>query len=611
MPANHASDPHADPADRRAAARAARTTGGPKAPRWASWAVPLLIAVLALVPYWSARSFELVWDDPFLLQQLEAKDHAGGVAGLLGAEFRLLPDRATGYYRPLTTATLVLDARPAWGDANPDQVRRAAARLHRTNLGLHAACSALVAVLFQQLLGLGWPAALGAALFAVHPTHIEPAVFVSARADSLACLFSLLSVLAWLAARGETDRAGRRRWLLGGAGVAALLAALAKESALLLPVAIAAWSALLRRDGRGPHRRVPQVRWGELAPWLVAVAVALLLRLVVAHVGFGTRVDASSSGGLGAFLRLGVPALLLYLRLWVIPWPLNAYYTGSQLAITAWTGIAVVALAAVTWVAVRRGRRALALAGWAFAVVFLIPVLHLAPLQGAAAAERFLYLPSVGLCLLAATALAGLEATTNAGNTRVVAGVILLAYVATSAAGVKPWQSNQTLFTRMVATSPTAPVAHHGLASVYAEQGLQLKAIEHYRRALELKPDHMGALNGLAVANIQMKKYEEARPPLQQALRLRPDLPDAYTNMGISYAMQDSYQVAIPYFVQAAKLNPRSPRARFNLGLALQQVGDHDGARAELEVLTKLDRAMAERLRNEIEGKAPPQPTPP
>jgi tetratricopeptide (TPR) repeat protein len=580
--------------------------GRPGAPRWAPWAAVLFVAVLAVVPFWAARTFEPVWDDPLLLEQLEALDRAGGVSALLRSEFRLLADRPTGYYRPFTAWSLVRDARPGFGSATAEQIARSARRLHRTNLLLHALCSALVLVLLWVLVGFGWSAVLGAVLFAVHPVHVEPAVFVSARADSMACAFALASTLAWIGARAAGMRAWHRRALLWLGAMAALLGALSKESALLLPLALLAWSLWLP-----PRVPVAPAAWWRsnrewILTWMVAVAAALALRLWVARVGFGTSEEASSAGGIAAFLRLGLPALLLYLRLWIVPWPLNAHYTSDQLTISLATAVAVAALATLTWWAARRGRGELALAGWAFALVFLLPVLHLAPLQGAAAAERFLYLPSVGLVLVVAAALAASDATPSAPKTRILAGIVMLASVGVAATATRPWRNNETLFTRMVASSPQSPVAHHGLASVYAEQGLQVKAIEHYRRTLELQPDHADALNGLAVAHIQMKNYGEARIPLALALRLRPDLPDAYTNMGIAYAMQDSYAVAIPYFVGAARLSPRSPRARFNLGLALWKVDDRDGARAELEVLQQLDASMAERLRAEMSKGVPP-----
>lgn len=574
-------------------------------------AVALLVAILGVLPFWTARNFETVWDDPFLLDQLESVVGAGGALALVRSEFRLFADRPTGYYRPLTAWTLVRDARPGFGEAPSDQQQREAARrLHRTNLLLHAGCSVLVLLLLWALLGPGWPAVLGAALFAVHAVHVEPAVFVSARADSLACALALASTLAWLGARRAGESATRRRLLEVSGAVAALLGALAKETVLLLPVALVLWSLLLPQPG--PLRRADWWRThrGWLMAWLAAVVGALLLRVAVARVGLGTSAETSSDGGMASFVRLGLPALLLYLRLWIVAWPANAYYTAGQLAVGGFTLLAAALLAALTWFAARRGERRLIAAAWAFSLVFLGPVLHLVPLQGAAAAARFLYLPSVGLAMLVALGLRAAETAGAAPVARVLTAVALMANVGLGASAARTWRDNQTLFSRMIETSPHSPVAHHGLASVYAEQGLQLKAIKHYERTLELKPDHTRALNGLAVAHIQMKNYAEARDPLRKALQMRPDLPDAYTNMGIAYAMQDSYQVALPYFVTAARLTPRSPRARFNLGLALWKLDDPEGARSELEVLQRLDAAMAQRLRQEMSEDPAPPPAP-
>ena len=115
-------DPHRTPHDAGLVSAAHASTERSSAPRWAMWAATLFVASLAMVPFWPARHFELVWDDPFLLEQLEAKQRSGGMAAVVGSEFRVLQDRPTGYYRPFTAWTLLRDARPAWGGAHGDQV---------------------------------------------------------------------------------------------------------------------------------------------------------------------------------------------------------------------------------------------------------------------------------------------------------------------------------------------------------------------------------------------------------------------------------------------------------------------------------------------------------
>jgi hypothetical protein len=250
-------------------------------PTVAGWVATLGIVALSTLPFLSALHFDLVWDDPLLLAEVGRVAEHDGAAGLFTSDFRLHSERSMGFYRPLTTLSLWVQIRDAWREGGEDALPRAAPWLHAGNLVLHAACSVLVWILLRRVGVAWWASWLAAAIFAVHPVHVEPTVFVSARTDSLAALGVLASL--WCGCEGLRAGTARRRWWwFSAGGVFGLLAALAKEQALLLPVFLMLCWCLLRGT-YGTAR--PRLIW--VAPWLAGALVALAMRFGLAHVGFG------------------------------------------------------------------------------------------------------------------------------------------------------------------------------------------------------------------------------------------------------------------------------------------------------------------------------------
>jgi tetratricopeptide (TPR) repeat protein len=228
--------------------------------------------------------------------------------------------------------------------------------------------------------------------------------------------------------------------------------------------------------------------------WIAAVALALWLRLGVAHVAFGSGQSVATSGSVAWFLRLGLPALVTYLKLWFLPWPLRGYYTGYELAPSLAGAAGVIATALLVTLALRRGRGREAIAALGFTIIFLLPVMHLVPLQGAAAAERFFYLPSVGMTLLTAFALESLayQKTWRIVSRAAMAAAVVACVVA-SIQGARPWASDATLFARLVVVSPQAPGPHTAFAEVLARRGQYAQAEQECREAIRLMPEYSTA----------------------------------------------------------------------------------------------------------------------
>ncbi len=440
-----------------------------------------------------------------LLALVGQRVREGGLARLLGSEFLLGPGTsATGFYRPVVLLSLFLDGRLGGG---------AAWAYHATNILLHALCSVLVLALARRLLT---PAgALAAALlFALHPVHAEAVAFVSARTDLWAAAFVLASVLLWLRCRGRGE--GAFGWTGGASALCLLLGALSKEISLVLPAVLLAWEALSSPAGAGarPKGTGSGGRDGARGsscgprrePWSSRSTAGWRGR----H-GARRRTPRPRRRAL-PFVPLLLSRAMGYLRLLFLPWPLSANYTAGDLAPDpGWIlGAAAAAAVILAGCLLLPGRT-----GWKGALwtgLFLAPVMGFVPIASAVIAERFLYLPSVGFCLI----VGGLYGRWRDARNRPVAdlamAVVLVCCAAGALAGQRPWRDEETLYTRMARTSPDCFVAHLNLGNTLARAGRIEEARAEFQRAVELAPSRADAWNNLGSARETPRGREPARP---------------------------------------------------------------------------------------------------
>jgi tetratricopeptide (TPR) repeat protein len=293
------------------------------------------------------------------------------------------------------------------------------------------------------------------------------------------------------------------------------------------------------------------------------------------------------------------------LKLWVLPWPLCGYYTGHEL-IVRWptlVGCAIVVLLFV--VAIRAGRGREAAAAGSLALIFLFPVLHLFPLAGAVAAERFLYLPSVGFALLTTLALTAFERSRmSRWISRAAVGAMVVAGLVLSARAARSWENNASLYAYMVKSSPHEAPPHRGLAEVYFFQGKLADAERECREAIRLDPNFADAYELLGVVNAKERNFAGAHQALETALRLAPRQASISSNLGMLDLSEGNVPGALAYFRSAVALAPDFADAHHKLGAVLLMSGDVAGARAEAVVLDRLDPARARDLRQRIDRAA-------
>ncbi len=490
-------------------------------------------------------------------------------------------------WMPVTRISYLVDA-SVWGLDPRD--------FHLTNLLLHAAGVLVVFLLLRRLTGSYWRSLLVAGLCAVHPLRVEPVAWIADRKDLLGFLGVVLSIGAyarWAAGRG-------RRWYVVSLGLF-VLAAGAKAATVVLPLLLLLvdlWPlGRLRLPGAaaaaGEGRARPPGRLlAEKLPFLaVSVAVAAL------------AVAASASGRYGAqeapplLERLGIAVATYGVYLERLAWParLAVAYPPASLELPVWRIAAVgLLLALLTVGALRQARRRPALCwGWLWYLVALLPVLGLVSGRFQPAADRYVYLPLLGLFVAVAWGLGELAARPRLRiPVAVLAAAWVLVLAGLAARQRTWWRGTVPLLEHALAVTEGNAFAHANLGLAFMEEGRAEEAAVQLEAALRLKGNAEVAydLGNLLAGTGDL---ERAMRYYRAALRLRPGFAEAHNNLGSLLVRTGRTAEAIGQFRAALAAEPGFARAHYNWAMALLTEGRPEEAAAHLRRALALDPGYA------------------
>jgi Tfp pilus assembly protein PilF len=549
--------------------------------------VSLVVALVAAAAYAATLGYDLVWDDTLLIQQSWRLHHWAELPSLLVSQFWSEVGEASHYYRPLTTLTFFLDVQ-VWG-LQPFG-------FHLTNVLAHVAVTLAVLAVARRVTGGELAAVISALAFALQPLHAESVSFVSGRTDVLAALFCLLALLAYDRGRDQP----RWSWTACSLG-AYLLALLAKEVAITLPAVLALWDWRVRgdlRDRRAAWRGA--VRYGAYG---AVVAIYLGLRLFALR-GV-THAEAGAWGSLVTRLLTTLQTVASYAWMTIVPYPANAYRVIVPATVPPdlrwWLAMAGLgaAIVATAW-ALRRAPAAGFGALWFWITLAPSVAVNLLPLPTALMAERFLYLPTVGYCLIlgwAASRLLGPVALGRTAQLRLAPALglaaLLLAYFVLTIWRNEDWRDEYRLYSRMAETSPGAAVPHINLAFVQLPRGEVGSANDHLREAVRLAPGNPRAQAGLGLTETMLGHLDAG---LQHGLRARdlaPENADVRASLGALYLSRGEPARAVPELRQSLRLKPNQVHAALNLALALAWLDQPDAAEAQLARALVLVQTMS------------------
>jgi len=451
-----------------------------------------LLLTVACAVYANSIGNDFIWDDVELIENNPLIRNPGNLRKIATTHYWDLGkegERVIGNYRPLTVASYLLNYQVAGADPAAFRV---------VNIALHALNTCLV-YLLCAVLGLSWPAALVAGLlFAVHPVHVEAVVWITGRGELLAC-FGLLAAM-YFHLRHRRDGAPSQ---VAASVVFFLLALLSKESAIaFIPIVIGLEIVLSLAEG-APASRV-RSRVLSCLPYLLVSLAFLAVRYAVLGgaedrgAGPGTFFLGSTAAEI--FLTM-VKVFAKYWALLLFPAKLSAHYDQIDIPVPeslldpsflAAVGVHVAVLAAI--IALFRTKRHLAAFALSWVYLALLPYSHLVHFEWLMA-ERFLYIPSVGIALAAALAVEAVRRTDRAPTRRTAGAVASAALCAIALLAVRTvdrnrdWAHETEFFGVLAADKPTLAGARLGYGKALEKVGRYEEALTEYEAVVRLRPD--------------------------------------------------------------------------------------------------------------------------
>jgi tetratricopeptide (TPR) repeat protein len=568
-----------------------------------------MLALVTIALYWPATGYDFVnYDDPDFVT---ANPHVQGGLSWEGVRWAFGNTEQAVYWAPLMWLSHMLVCQVfglnAWGH-------------HLINVLLHAANTALVFLLLRRITGATWRCLAVAALFGLHPLRVESVVWVTERKDVLSALFFFLTLWAYSryaevqrpkpevqspkskvqspgAASNNTPPPSRithhashitfhvsRFYLLSLFCFA--LGLMSKPMVVTLPC------VLLLLDywplQRFNHSRVQRLVMEKIPFFALALAASVATFMVQSH---GGAVAGGEKLPLGA---RGGNALISYCRyLEKMFWPTDlavfyphpGYWPMGKVLLAGGLLLGISAL-----LFAKRRQYPFMLMGWLWYCGTLVPAIGLVQSGDQAMADRFTYLPSLGVLILVvwgAYELAGRRpygamAWSVAGSTAIVLCTVL------TRQQIGYWKDSESLFRHALEVTEKNELAHNNLGSALDEKGQTDEAIRQYDEALRLKPDDATAHANLGMALARKGQTDAAIRQYQEALRLKPDYAEPHYSLGNVLARAGQIDDAMREYQEAVRLNPDYAAAHNNLGFALARKGQMDQAIREYQEAIRL-----------------------
>jgi tetratricopeptide (TPR) repeat protein len=530
------------------------------------------LAVLTFVVFLRALDCGFInFDDRFYVTR---NKHVTNGLTLDGARWAFTA-YAPFYWHPLTWLSLQLDASLWWPDPRGFLL---------TNVLFHAANAALVFLALRLLTGVYWCSAAAALLFAVHPLRVESVAWVTERKDVLSVFFGLLALCVYAA---YTRRPSPWRYLAMATMYA--LSLMAKPMLVTLPF------LLLVLDW-WPLKRLLPARSERRATWLLVLEKLPLLALAAASSFVTARAQLGSKPGLEGLRLAGrlenatvSYAIYLFKTVWPVdlaiyyPHPLHAYNGVDHLPAGQVVAAALLLTATTCGAIVLRKRAPYLLAGWVWYLVALVPVIGFFQSGDQAYADRFTYLPQIGILVAACWGVADLAG--KHARAAALAGVVLATVLAVlSWNQLSYWRDPQTLWRHALETTGPNPLAFICLAENVGDE----EAAGYYRKALEIDPESTDAHMSLGDIYLRAGKFDDATREQEEAVRISPEAEGAYCNLGNIELRRGRYARAAEYFSEQLRARD-SAEAHGNLGAALNYQGKFADAEKEFKEALRLD----------------------
>lgn len=541
--------------------------------------ITVALLVLTVAAYYSVGSFDFTtFDDP---QYVVENEHLAQGLTWSGVKWAFTTGHASNWH-PLSWLSHMVDVQIFGLQPGPH---------HLVNLFFHVLNTLLLFGLLYRTTGAAGRSALVAALFAVHPLHVESVAWISERKDLVSTLFFLSTLWAYVS---YARRPALHRYL--AVFVLMALGLMAKPMLVTLPFVLLLldfWP-LQRLSPESPGRGVITKLVVEKLPLFALIIISSIITFLVQREGGAV----SNLDQIPLDLRLSnaLVSYIVYISNMVWPVGLAALYPMAE-SIPLWQpGTAFLLLVAVSFIIVKSARRHPYLpVGWFWYLGTLVPVIGIVQVGSQALADRYTYIPLTGLFIIIAWG--GYDLLGRGASKRLPATVLSVLMVAGLAVAtwfqVQHWANARTLWTRALAVTSGNYRAHTAYGSLLADDGLHQAAATQFAAAIRIQPSYAEAHNKLGVAFMELGRHAEAVSHYQESLRLQPDLAPAHNNLGNALAAQGKTEEAIIRYQQSLKLNSENPLTHNSLGSALDDLGRVDEAIAQYHMALELNPELA------------------
>jgi tetratricopeptide (TPR) repeat protein len=526
------------------------------------WISVVLVAIIVFI-YASVLHYGfLSYDDPVYVSE-----NAQVLRGLTGQGvwWAFTTGHASNWH-PITWLSHMLDVQLYGMNAG---------RHHLSNLLFHIANALLLFLLLYRTTGVWRRSAMVAALFAAHPLHVESVAWIAERKDVLSALFWMLTMHAYV---NYVRKPRLRRYVT--VVVLFALGLMSKPMLVTLPLVLLlldVWPLGRVRFGEG-QLRIWLGMFREKIPLFIMAAASSVVT-IVAQWGAGT-VQSFETAPLYQRAANALVSYVAYLGQMLWPRNLAAYYPYETLSL--WQAAASASiLIAVSVIVIRFFRSSPFLfVGWLWYVLTLVPVIGLIQVGGQARADRYTYIPLIGVFIIAAWGIpVVLKRWRYRGAVLQTAACILVCALAASARSqVRYWESNLALWKRAVEVTADNYFARTDLGFALIDSGDFAAGIAQYTEALRINPDSAETHNALGTALFKQGQLDAAMEQYAMALRIRPGFAEAHSNRGIALATQGDIDEAFSEFQKALEISPDDPKIQYNFGFTLANQGKLDEA---------------------------------
>jgi len=546
-----------------------RHTKEPKTARGAGrWTYALfLFVIITAVSVSYANSLEnaFIWDDEFLVRDNIYIRSFGHIKEMFTSYLATSSGNINNFYRPVQDLSYAIDyflwAYKPMG-------------YHLTNLVLHAVCAALVYILISKIFESRVTGFIAGLLFGIHPINTEAVTYVAGRADSLYCLFFLLSFILYLRTLEAFKKDFKINWnFYVPSLIFYALSILSKEIGIILPLMF-----LLYHAAFSDNAQIKQRVRSLYVPYIAVFLLYAFMRKTMLDFSGLSPSFTMAKYPLYQRLLTTSKAIIVYLRLIIAPLGLHMERT-IKVARSLFEPEALGAVIAVTALFLaglkaykKRFRKVFFGIMWFF--VGLIPVSNIVPINSFIA-EHWIYLSAIGIFAVIGI---GIDFISGKKAGRVLSILIVLSmsvfYMHLTVERNKDWKDEVTFFKKTLKYSPDNARLHLNFGNTYLELGNKKEAIREYKKAIELRPNDAIAYGNMGTAHMSLGRYKEAQGYINKALSIKPDFPDALYNLGLIYERMGYLDKAEKNFKDALKYNPRFLDCHMRLGSIYLKYGD-------------------------------------